>query len=137
MAIEGRPTVMTPEVIRKLEESFLMGCTDLEACLYADISKTALYEYQKDNPEFTERKEKLKENPIFQARRSVLSKLSDDADLALKFLERKKKDEFSLRHETDTTIKGDKDNPVLHNHTGKVEMGAELIAQTVERLIGK
>lgn len=93
----GRPTVMTPEVVKKLEEAFLLGCTDLEACLFADISKQTLYNYQEAHPEFVDRKEKLKENPVFLARSSVVRSMQEDGDLALKYLERKKKDEFSVK----------------------------------------
>lgn len=99
----GRPTVMTPEVVKKLEEAFALGCTDLEACLYADISKQTLYDYQKLNPSFVDRKEQLKENPILQARTSVINGLRDNPELALKFLERKKRDEFSLKTEQEVT----------------------------------
>ena len=95
----GRPTVMTPEVIRKLYEAFAWGCSDLEACFYADISKTALYEYQEKHPEFTERKESLKQRPVLMARQSVVKDLVNNSDLALKFLERKVKEEFSTRKE--------------------------------------
>lgn len=95
----GRPTVMTKDVIAKLEQAFAIGCTDLEACLFAGVSKDALYYYQHKNPKFTERKEQLKETPILKARTSVVNKLEADAELALKFLERKKKDEFSPRVE--------------------------------------
>lgn len=91
----GRPTVMTEEVLRKLEEAFLLGCSDREACLMADIAPVTLYEYQKLNPEYVERKESLKENPILIARTTVVNGLRSDADLSMKFLERKKKDEFS------------------------------------------
>ena len=90
----GRPTKMTPETIRKLEQAFSLGCTDLEACLFADIGKSTLYDYQEENPEFAERKARLKENPVLLARKSVVEALEGDPDLALKFLERKKKDEF-------------------------------------------
>lgn len=96
----GRPTVMTPETISKLEEAFMLGCSDLEACLVANIGKTTLYNYQNENPEFVERKEKLKENPVLLARRSVVSSMTDNGDLALKFLERKKKDEFGTKSTT-------------------------------------
>ena len=94
----GRPTVMTDEVIRKLEEIFALGGTDLEACLFADISKSTLYDYQVLHPEFVERKEKLKEEPILKARRTVVGAL-DQPNMALSYLERKKKDEFSMRVE--------------------------------------
>lgn len=95
----GRPSVITPEVIRKLEEAFSRGCSDLEACLHADIWKTALYDYQRDHPEFAERKEKLKETTIMLARQTVVRSLKDNVDIALKYLERKKRDEFSTRSE--------------------------------------
>jgi hypothetical protein len=96
-------------VIGKLEEAFAYGCTDAEACFYADISKTALYDYQNNNSKFLERKGYLKENPIFLARSSVVKALQSDPNLALKFLERKKKKEFG----PGVTIGGDEANPIL------------------------
>ena len=96
----GRPTIVDEAVLHKLEEAFSLGCTDLEACFYANISKSTLYNYQNANPEFVERKEELKENPILLARTSVVKGLQDNPELALKFLERKKKDEFSTRTES-------------------------------------
>lgn len=95
----GRPTKMTPDVVKKIEEAFLMGCSDAEACLFADISKQTLYNYQDKHPEFVDRKGILKENPVMLARQSVIRDLQSDGNLALKYLERAKKDEFSLRQE--------------------------------------
>ena len=97
----GRPTVVNDEVLLKLEEAFALGCTDLEACFYADIGTSTLYKYQEKNPEFAERKAALKEKPVLQARQSVISNMKEDGNLALKYLERKKKDEFSLKSEVD------------------------------------
>jgi hypothetical protein len=86
----GRPTVMTPEAIRKLEDAFSWGCTDLEACCFANISKTALYEYCEKHPEFTERKEILKNNPTIKARRVIIRALDeDDINTAHKVIDRK------------------------------------------------
>jgi hypothetical protein len=95
----GRPPKLTKEVILKLEEAFLLGCSDLEACLVADISKTALYNYQAKHPEFVDRKEMLKKTPIYKARKCVVEECENNPDLALKYLERKNKKEFSLRQE--------------------------------------
>lgn len=94
---------MTPEVLLKLEQAFAVGASDLEACFYADISKSALYNYQNDNPEFVERKEKLKERPVLLARQTVVKALASDSGLAMNFLTRKAKREFSERIETDIT----------------------------------
>lgn len=95
----GRPPAMTPETIAKLEEAFALGCTDREACLWADIATTTLYKYQEKNLDFAERKAQLKETPILKARLSIVSALKDDPKLALSYLERKLKSEFSLRQE--------------------------------------
>ena len=88
--VGGRPTVMTPEVIRKLEDAFSWGCTDLEACCNANIGKTSLYEYCDRNPDFAERKEVLKNQPVMKARRVVLAALEDDdINTAHKVIDRK------------------------------------------------
>jgi hypothetical protein len=70
-----------------------MGCTDKEACLYADIAPTTLYNYQLDHPEFVERKETLKDKPVLKARTTVYNSLNV-AQTAQWYLERKKKDKF-------------------------------------------
>ena len=95
----GRPAAMTPLVLRKLEEVFALGGTDEEACLFAGIGKTTLYEFQKQNPEFAERKETLKQSPVLKARQTVVKAIEKDPTLAFKYLERKRKDEFSPRTE--------------------------------------
>jgi hypothetical protein len=104
MAKVGRPSAMTDQVIAKLEEAWMLGCSDLEACYFADISKDALYDYQKLNPEFTERKERFKKHPTLIARRTVVRQINSDGDLALKYLERKERDEFSTKSELNTNL---------------------------------
>ena len=95
----GRPTVMTVLTINKLEEAFALGCSDAEACFYADISKQTLYDYQAKFPEFIDRKEALKQRPILEARQTVVKSVKTNPELALKFLERKLKSEFATRQE--------------------------------------
>jgi len=81
---------MTPEVIAKLEDAFSWGCTDLEACCFANISKDALYDYCNKNPKFSERKEVLKNHPVMKARRVVVAALEDDdINTAHKVIDRK------------------------------------------------
>lgn len=75
MAHVGRPTVMTPDVLAKLEEAFAIGCTDGEAIFYAGISKDAFYDYQKATDGYSERKEALKERPVLKARMTIVKGL--------------------------------------------------------------
>lgn len=95
---------MTPEVLQKLEEAFAWDCTDAEACFYANISPATLYNYQNEHPEFLDRKKELKQSPVLKARETVIRAMRNDPELALKYLERKKKDEFAPKTETSTDI---------------------------------
>jgi hypothetical protein len=104
-----RPTIMTDDVIDKLEYAFSLGCSDNEACLHANISPATLYNHQEKNPEFLERKRLLKDSPIFIARQAVIRGMQKNPELALKFLERKNKKEFSLR----TEVTGADGTPVI------------------------
>jgi len=106
----GRPTKMTSETLKKLEQAFLLGCTDKEACLYGNISHQTLYNYQEKHPEFVERKRILKKNPVLQARKSLINGIADRPELALKILERLTK-EYKLKSEVD--VKSDSFESIL------------------------
>lgn len=92
----GRKTVMTEHVLGKLEHAFSMGCTDLEACLHADIHPDTLYEYQRKNPEFSERKKLLKSKLILKARETIARNM-DDVKIAKWFLEKTLPYEFGSK----------------------------------------
>lgn len=99
----GRPTVMTEEALRKLEEAFSIGATDKEAIFIANISSSTFYDYCKVNPEFAERKEQLKDMPKYQARKNIVEKINKgDVPTSQWYAERKAKEEFSNR--TDLNI---------------------------------
>ncbi len=116
--MRGRPTKITDLVLGKLREAFLLGCTDREACIYADICPDTLYEYQKTHADYADQKELYKSYPILLARKSVINAMEKDPYLALKFLERKKKDEFSLRQNIDLTS-GNRPIPILGGESVK------------------
>ena len=87
---------MTKETLGKLEYAFSIGATDKEACLYADIHVDSLYEFQKKNPDFSERKASLKLSPVLKARETVFKNL-DDPKIAMWFLEKKRPTEYNQR----------------------------------------
>lgn len=107
MSEMGRPTVLTPEVVQKLEHAFSIGATDIEACFYAGISRGTLYNYQKENPDFLDRKEMLKERQVFKARMVIVQALQDgDKNMAKWYLERKRKDEFATQQINQVALGG-------------------------------
>ena len=102
--VTGRPSKMTESVVKKLEEAYAIGASDGEACFYADITRQTLTTYQNKHPEFLDRKNALKEKPVLMARQTVMNNIATDVNTAKWYLERKRKDEFSTKTETDTTL---------------------------------
>lgn len=83
-----------------------VGCTLHEACLHAVTPYTTVIDYVNKDDEVRNKIERMQNVPILKARESLLGGIETSPELALKFLERKKKDEFSLRNETDITSNG-------------------------------
>ena len=100
MVKRGQPTKMTVLVIDKLKQAFAFDATVEEACSYAEIAKQTYYTFIKSHPKILDEFQAQREKPVLIARQSVINKMKEDGHLALKYLERKKKDEFSLRSES-------------------------------------
>lgn len=108
MAEVGRPTSMTEETIAKLEQGFLMGFTDREASLYANINPSTLYRFCEENPDFSERKELLKENVKMRAKQNIHKEITEgDKQLSQWYTERRDPD-FNPKQTIDHTSKGEK-----------------------------
>ena len=104
----GRPSVMTESVLRLLEDEFKKGHSDEEACLMADIAMSTLYKYQLEHPEFVDKKRILKTHPSSLAREIIYESLTKgDRDMAKWYAERKMKDEFSVKQETELNVTGE------------------------------
>ena len=119
---EGRPLFNGKdynEVILKLEQVWGIGGSDAEAALFAGISKTSLCEFLKANPPVAERKEELKNTPILAARQEVVKGIRSNPEFSLKFLERRKSDEFAPRQKID--------------HSGMIDQGFNVPPEDEER----
>jgi hypothetical protein len=87
-------------VLLKLMQAWSVGATDSEAASHAEISNGALCQFLKRHPAISIQKEQLKEKPILTARVSLANAIQNgDGPLALKYLERKRKAEFSTLQE--------------------------------------
>ena len=85
----GRPTVMTNEVIGKLELAYTAGANNTQACDFADISQDALYDYIKKNPEFSEKIEHWKQRLKLRAKMNIKNAINDgDEDMSKWYLEK-------------------------------------------------
>lgn len=109
MADVGRPPEFNEDTVKKLEEAFAMDSTVSEACFFANITRQTYYNHVKEDAvegskekELFDRFEALRNNPVLKARQTVMKSL-DDPKHAKWYLERKKKDEFSVRIENEHT----------------------------------
>ncbi|MCX6784281.1 MAG: hypothetical protein NT141_04460 [candidate division WWE3 bacterium] len=101
----GRPLKITPKLLEKLDSAFLGGHTDEESCLIAKIDPKTLYNYCKENPDYSSRKELLKHNPKLIARRNIIGRLNaGDVEISKWYLERKARSEFSTKIEIDNEL---------------------------------
>lgn len=91
----ARPTKLTKTVVKKLEEAFVLGASIEEACFYADITKQTYYNWKDENEELFDRFMALRLSPVLKARKALVEGLENNPNLALRYLERKRRDEFS------------------------------------------
>lgn len=87
------------EYITNIQPYLEVGCSLHEACLHASVPYTTVVDYQNNDEEVRRNIERMGNVPLLIARQSVVGGMAENADLALKYLERKKKDEFSPRSE--------------------------------------
>ena len=72
-----RPTVMTPEVVQKLEELLSQDVEIERACKFVGISDRVYYYECERNPEFLQKMEKAQEYPLILADRAIAKAIRD------------------------------------------------------------
>ena len=96
----GRKSVFTQTALLELKQAFGVGATDAQACFYAGIGESTFYTHCKENPEFREEMNRLKENPILKAKTNVVKEIMDgDVNVSKWFLERRAREEFATKQE--------------------------------------
>ena len=78
----GRPTVMTAATLKKLDNAFMLGCSELEACFAAGINPDTLRRYKKKNPDYAARIAVLKSSMTYKARQTVKESIEDRDNLS-------------------------------------------------------
>lgn len=101
----GRPKSITKKVWEVLEDSFLMGLSDEQACLRANITKPTLYAYLGEHPELKDRREILKENIRMRAKINIVNEIKKGSIELSKYYLEKTDREFSnkLKVENENT----------------------------------
>lgn len=84
----GRPSSLDPAAITKLEIAFKMGANVTEACNFADVTQMSLSRYCKKHPDFREKINLWRANPIMEAKKCVFVEMTKNknAGIALELL---------------------------------------------------
>ena len=98
-----RPVKITEKIVQKLQEAFKIWSSVEEACCYADISRSTYYDWISKNKEFSDKIELSKKYLTLKSRMVIANSLEKwDIKTAMWYLERKRKDEFSINSIVDT-----------------------------------
>jgi hypothetical protein len=96
----GRPTVMTPEVLQKLEEAFTMDFNDREACFHAGIGERTFYDHRDKNEDFRKKIDRWKNDMKMRSKKLLhLAINNGDVSTGKWYLEKKASDEYTNRVE--------------------------------------
>lgn len=96
----GRQSKLTDSLRDKLFYACSIGCSLAECALYADISYSTLMKWRKDDKALSDRMDLLRNKPILKARENVIKALDENDPIMTRwYLERKKADEFTVRHD--------------------------------------
>lgn len=121
----GAPEIDRGAVVQKLREAFLMGCTAVEACLFADVSRSFYYDILlKEQPELKDIFDDCRNNPKLLAKKNLYNAL-EMGDMEVSVLVLSRTDE-EYKPKTKVT------------HDGKVEVAPDDMAiQQIDEIISK
>ena len=88
------PSKLTDEVRVKLEQAAAIDASVEEMAFYCDVSRQTIYQWLKDNPELSDKVERLRQKPILAARQRIAKGVEESYGNAIDFLKRKRKAEF-------------------------------------------
>ena len=95
--VGGRPTVITQDTVRKLEQAFKDGLSVSEACFISGIGKRTFYDHKASDEDFAHKMELGKAYVTLRAKKVVVQAINDGNLTAAKwYLERKARNEFGL-----------------------------------------
>lgn len=133
MAKTGRPPITQEKLdehFTKIENYLKIGCSLYEACTLADVPYTTIVDHKKKNATLRKNIEAATHYAIALARESVVKSFKNRPDLALKYLEKKLRDEFGSKITIDSKQEKsaesiheltDSDNEILKRYVKRIE----------------
>lgn len=103
-SIAGRPTKLTNDVVKKLEEAFKYDFTIDEACYYAGISRESYYNYCEKDKTFLTKMDAAKAFVAMAAKKNVARAITDENSIenSWKYLQKRQPDLYSEKQKIET-----------------------------------
>lgn len=120
--------VMTESTVRKLDEAFMMGFSDREACMYVGIPYSTFTSWLERHEDYRTKKEDLKSHPKILVKKNIYGALKEgDLDTSKWYADRKMKDDgFTTKQEIDANL-GNKDGqPFKTTNMTEAEIDAKI-----------
>lgn len=95
----GRPSVMKPDVVRKLEHALVYDVSVEAACLMAGISRQTYYDFLKRCPKFADRIADLREAVYARIQMNVMTEAEVNPEFGMRVLERRRRTQWATRQE--------------------------------------
>lgn len=103
----GRPTKLTEDTVKKLEEIFRIDGSASEACSYAEVSEVSYYDWLKKDDKFSKRMRAAQKYPFIVAKRSLFAGVEGwDQRSTIEFLKRREKN-YKDKVEQEVKLDGD------------------------------
>ncbi|WP_438979916.1 hypothetical protein [Polynucleobacter sp.] len=112
----GPKNKITPEVIERLRQGFLIGANREQACAFAGISKQLFYTYIKTHPEIIDDIERWEASPILKAKQIVISELDKKDSATAKWYLEKRDPDFKNKLGLEVEQTGSKLQEVLETY---------------------
>lgn len=125
----GRPSAITEDVAKKLEDALRLGAKITAACAYAGISTPTYYKHNDEDEAFSNRMADAQNYAVLLARRIVVTRMAgkdtpeeEKVDLAKWYLEKHDvRQEFGVQQNTQVNVFSElKEKYTIHKET-KVE----------------
>ena len=109
-----RTNKLTPDTIKKLEEAANFRLSIRESCAYAEIHHDTYYEWMKKVKGLADRLADLRAHPLIKAKRRIVSQIDLDTNVAFRYLEKEKPEEYGEKLKLEHTGSVMQDDGLMH-----------------------
>jgi hypothetical protein len=134
---EGRPTKLTPEIIKQAKNYCILGATDVELASFFQVAVSTIYEWKNVNPQFSEATTRGKEESNARVESSLFTRACGYDKDSKHYPADVKAISLWLRNRDPDRWKDLKERMDHHTVTGDPEINSTELARRIVHLINQ